>query len=146
MDAIDHKIMELLLQNARMSLKDIASQVFLSSTAVSTRMERLEEAGIIDGYHVSVNPLAVGYYTKAFINVDVDPIQKKEFYPFVEACPNVVECNCVTGDYSMLVEVIYKTTMELDSFINELQKFGKTKTMIVFSTSINNRESFWMEE
>ena len=44
----------------------------------------------------------------------------------------MVECNCVTGDYSMLIEVLFGTTQELDQFINHLQQFGRTRTQIVF--------------
>jgi len=81
----------------------------------------------------------LGLYTKAFILLEVAPVQKKEFYPYIRECKNVVECNCVTGDYSMLLEVYFKNTMELDQFIGELQRFGRTKTLIVFSTSIEHR-------
>ena len=44
----------------------------------------------------------------------------------------MVECNCVTGDYSMVLEVLFPGTVELDQFIGELQRFGRTKTLIVF--------------
>lgn len=142
LDEVDEKILELLEMDSRMSLKDVAKSVFLSSTAVSTRIERLKESGIVEGFHIQINPVALGYYTKAFINVEVDPTCKKDFYPFVEKCKNVVECNCVTGDYSMLVEVIFKTTMALDKFIGELQRFGKTKTLITFSTSVEHRSVY----
>jgi len=139
MDAIDEKIIALLQENARISIKDIAGQVFLSSPAVTARINRLEENGIITGYNALINPEAVGYRIKAFVNVDVDPVQKREFYPFVEACPNVIECNCVTGEYAMLLEVAFRDTESLDDFINDLQKFGRTKTQIVFSTSVEHR-------
>lgn len=79
-------------------------------------------------------------HIKAFINLEVEPYQKKEFYPFIQAIPNVIECNCVTGDYAMLIEVAFQTTIELDHFINELQHFGRTKTLIVFSTSVEHRD------
>ena len=52
---------------------------------------------------------------------------------------NVVERNCVTGDYSMLIEVLFGTTQELDTFINHLQQFGRTRTQIVFSTPVEHR-------
>ncbi len=138
-DAIDEKILEILQTNARTSIKDIAAQVFLSSPAVTARIEKLEEIGVINGYHAQVNLEAIGYRIKAFINIDVDPIQKKEFYPYVDACKNVVECNCVTGDYAMLLEVAFRDTQELDEFINDLQQFGRTKTQIVFSTAVEHR-------
>ncbi len=146
LDEVDQKILELLEKDARMSLKDIAECVFLSSTAVSTRIERLKEAGVIEGFQVQINPIALGYYTKAFINLEVEPNDKQDFYPFIKNCKNVVECNCVTGDYSMLIEVIFETTMALDLFIGELQRFGKTKTLIAFSTSVEHRNIYWKEE
>lgn len=139
LDAIDQKIIELMQENARISIKDIASQVFLSSPAVTARIERLEKNHIIMGYHAQVNTEALGYQIKAFINLDLEPAQKEEFYPFIEQVSNVVECNCVTGEYAMLLEVAFFNTAELDSFINELQRFGKTKTQIVFSTSVEHR-------
>ena len=122
LDAVDQKIIELLQENARISIKDIAAQVFLSSPAVTSRIERLEKNGIINGYHAEVNPEAMGYNVKAFINLDLNPIQKKDFYPFVESVPNVVECNCVTGDYAMLLEVQFANTGELDKFIDKYQE------------------------
>lgn len=146
LDEIDYKIIELLQSNSRMSAKDIASQVFLSSTAVAARIDRLTEKNIICNFGIKINPVALGYYTKAFINVEVDPSSKKVFYPYIDKCLNVVQCNCVTGDFSMLLEVFFHNTIELDYFIGELQQFGKTKTLIVFSTSVEHREKYWMQE
>ncbi|HEX3020786.1 MAG TPA: Lrp/AsnC family transcriptional regulator [Lachnospiraceae bacterium] len=139
MDKIDKKIISLLQDNARYSLKQLAEKVFLSSPAVAARIERLENEGIITGYHASIDPLKLGYHITAFINLEMSPKQKAVFYPFVSECPNVIECNCVTGSYSMLVKVCFPSTMELDSFIGQLQKFGTTQTQIVFSTSVPHR-------
>ena len=139
MDHIDRKIIDLLQSNARLPLKDIADRVFLSSPAVSARIARLEREGVLRGYQAQVDAQKLGLLVKAFINLDMDPQRKPEFYPYIESCPNVVECCCVTGDYSMLIEVLYATTQELDQFINRLQEFGRTRTQIVFSTSVEHR-------
>lgn len=139
MDKIDKKLVTLLQQNARMPLKALAEQVFLSSPAVSARLERLEKENIIVGYEAKVNPLKLGYHITAFINLEIVPAQKPEFYPFVRDCHNVIECNCVTGDYSMLLKVAFASTVELDTFIGQLQKFGRTSTQIVFSTPVETR-------
>lgn len=139
LDAIDKSILEILQKNARTPIKEIAQAVFLSSPAVSARIERMEKDEIISGYHAQINSSLFGYHIKAFINLEVEPKQKQTFYPFIQDIPNVIECNCVTGDYSMLVEVIFQTTVELDHFVNELQEFGRTKTLIVFSTSVEHR-------
>lgn len=139
MDKIDLKLIELLQKKARYSLKHLSQEVFLSTPAVSARVLKLEESRVITGYSAHVDPLKLGYNIKAFINLEISPKRKPEFYPFVETCPNVLECNCVTGNYSMLITVAYHTTVELDAFINELQKFGNTETQIVFSTSVEHR-------
>lgn len=139
MDDIDKKLISLLQQNARMPLKVMAEQVFLSSPAVSARIERLEKEGIINSYEAKVNKDKLGYNITAFINLEIEPNQKAEFYPYVRSCPNVLECNCVTGNYSMLLKVAFKSTVELDVFIGQLQKFGKTNTQIVFSTPVEHR-------
>ena len=139
MDHIDRKIIDILQQNARAPLKEIAEQVFLSSPAVSARIARLEQAGLLRGYQAQVDAPALGYGVKAFINLELDPQLKPEFYPYIESCPHVIECCCVTGDYSMLIEVLYSTTQELDAFINHLQQFGRTHTQIVFSTPVEHR-------
>ncbi|WP_407371553.1 Lrp/AsnC family transcriptional regulator [Carnobacterium sp.] len=139
MDSIDKKIIQLLGDNARTSLKEIAAETFLSSPAVSTRIARLENEGIITGYSAQINLHKLGYHITAFINLELSPKQKPTFYPFVKVCPNILECNCVTGEYSMLLKVAFPSTVELDGFIGELQQFGKTYTQIVFSTSIEPR-------
>ena len=139
MDTVDRKILTILQENARTPLKVIAEQVFLSSPAVSARIERLEKAGLITGYQAQLSAAEMGYQIKAFIALEVGPRQKPEFYPYIRSCPNVVECDCVTGDYSMMLKVCFRTTQELDQFINRLDQFGRTRTQIVFSTPVEYR-------
>lgn len=141
-DETDLQILSMLRENARVSLKNIAEKTFLSSTAVSARIEKLEENGYIKGYHAHLSPQAFGLNIKAFINLELEPIRKQEFYPYIRSCKNVAECSCVTGDYSMLLKVFFSSTDELDAFINEIQHFGKTKTQIVFSTPVEPRDTF----
>jgi Lrp/AsnC family leucine-responsive transcriptional regulator len=139
LDHIDYEILDMLQKDARMPLKEIASKVFLSSPAVSARIDNLVNKGYIQGFHAQINPQVMGYHIKAFINLEVSPKDKKNFYPYIKECRNVVECNCVTGDYSMLLEVLFQSTVELDQFIGELQEYGRTNTLIVFSTSVEHR-------
>lgn len=139
MDHIDEQILMMLQKNARTPLKVIAEKVFLSSPAVAARISRLEKDGIIKGYHTEINWFKLGYHITAFINLEVEPNQKPEFYPFIKACPNVIECSCVTGHYAMLLKVCFSTTMELDTFIGQIQRFGRTSTQIVFSTAVEHR-------
>ncbi len=140
MDKIDTKILKILQQNARTPIKQIANEVFLSSPAVSSRIERLEKEGYILGYSANINRQKLGYLITAFISLELPPVQKSTFYPFITSCPNVLECNCVTGQFSMLIKVAFPSTQELDTFIGMLQKFGITQTQIVFSTAVETRD------
>lgn len=139
-DDVDKQILKLMKEDARVSLKTLSSHTYLSSTAISARIEKLERAGYIQGYFTKINPEKFGLDIKAFISLELEPIQKKDFYPYIRSCENVVECHCVTGEYSMLLKVLFASTAELDQFINELQHFGKTKTQIVFSTAVEARD------
>lgn len=139
MDRIDKKLISLLQKNARYSLKQLAEQVFLSSPAVSTRMERLEKEGYIRSYQAQVDEEKLGYHIMAFVNLEMVPKLKQTFYPFIDQCPNVLECHCVTGSYSILIKVSFPNTQELDRFIGQLQEFGNTNTQIVFSTAVRPR-------
>ena len=113
LDEVDEKILAMLQDNARVSLKDIGAEVSMSPTAVGTRIDRMLAEGVLEGFTTKLNPEAMGHYIKAFINLEVSPEQKAEFYPYIDSVLNVVECNCVTGDYSMLIEVRFKTTADL---------------------------------
>ena len=139
MDDIDKKIVKLLQENARIPLKTLAEHVFLSSPAVSARIDRLEKEHIISGYEAKINQTKLGYHITAFVNLEIIPAQMVEFYPFIQECPNVLECNCVTGNYSMLIKVAFPDTGEVDTFIGKLQRFGRTSTQIVFSTPVAPR-------
>ena len=122
-----------------MSLKDIASRVYLSSPAASARLDKLEREGYITGFHASINHEMMGYNIKAFITLAVNALLKDEFLDYMNECRNVIECNCITGDYAMLLEVIYPSTEALEEFVAKLQKYGKTQTQIVYSTAVEHR-------
>lgn len=139
MDKIDYKIISLLQQNSRMPLKQLAESVYLSSPATAARIERLEKEEIITGYTACINHKKLGYPITAFINLELQPSQKPSFYPFICNHPNVLECNCVTGHYSMMIKVAFQSTEMLDAFIGQIQQFGITETQIVFSTAVDRR-------
>lgn len=140
MDEIDVLILDLLSADARMPIKQISAAVNLSSPAVSTRIDKLIDQGYIKDFQCHLDQEKVGYPIKAYIHVAMKPSKKPEFYNFIEDVPNVLECCCVTGDYSMLIKVAYDSTQNLDNFIGQLQKFGDTMTQIVFSTAVEARQ------
>lgn len=139
LDSIDMTIIHLLQENARMSIKDIANAVYLSSPATSSRIEKLEKNGYIKGYRADVDLVKLGYFVTAYVDVAMEPNLKPKFYKYIESVPNVLECSCVTGEYTMHIKTAFHTTSDLDVFIGDLQKYGHTSTKIVFSTSVSPR-------
>ena len=99
MDAIDRKILSLLTDNARLPLKQIAAQVFLSSPAVAARIQRLEQDGVITGYHAFVDQEKLGNRITAFIQLVLPPESQPRFSAFVRTAPCVLECWHVTGTH-----------------------------------------------
>ena len=140
MDKVDQKILQMLQENARVPVKEIAKEVFLSSPAVSARIDRLSESGLIKGYHMTIDRTKLGYDVTAFISLEMAPTSKAQFYPFIKNCPNVLECACITGQYSQLIKVAFRSTSELEAFLGSLQQFGRTSTQIVFSTPVEPRD------
>lgn len=135
LDAIDKKIIELVKAHARIPLKTLSQEVFLSIPAVSARLEKLQEEGYIKGYHAALDWERFGYGIKAFILVSVDPKENKEFYKFAEEQECILECCHITGEYSMILKAVFASTGLLDEFLGKLQTFGKTETHVVFSTA-----------
>lgn len=139
MDQIDKKIVMLLEKNARMPLKKIAEEVGLTSPAVSTRIYRLEQAGILTGYHAQISRKVMGYVVMAFVSLELTPGFEEEFQKKVLESEFILECYNLTGQYGMLMKAVFKGTMELDTFIGEMQRFGKTSTQIVYSTLVEKQ-------
>ncbi len=139
MDDNDIKLISLLQDNARNTLKKLSEQIFLSSPAVAARIEKLQRDGIITGYHADVNYEKLGYHIIAFINVEMSPKEKPGFIAFAKEDPSVIECNVVSGNYTMLVKAAFRSTSEMERFVSRVQRFGTTETHIVFSTPIPAR-------
>lgn len=138
-DEIDLKILKLLQDDARISVKAIADKLFLSAPTIKSRMDTLKEKGIIKGYYVEIDNSVYENVIKCFVEIEVSPTKKDELYKILIESPNVVECERVTGEYSLITKVLFKNTIEMDKFINKIQYYGKTRTQIIFSTIINRR-------
>lgn len=139
LDKTDVAILNLLQKNARTPIKTIAEQVFISPPTVAARIDAMEQAGILLGYHAKISDTVLGHPVRAFINLEITPDRKSELYTLLKNSPEVIECSHVTGEYSVLIQTVFESTDLLDKFISKLQGFGRTKTQIVFSTVVEHR-------
>lgn len=136
MDITDHRIIDILQKDGRISMKDLGKIVGLTSPAVSERVKRLEEAGIIEGYKAIVNPDALGRVIKAFIHISLPSNMYQEFIEDARKDPRIVECHHITGDDCSVLKVIVKDMYELESVIDSIKRIGSTKTSVILSTPI----------
>ncbi len=137
MDDLDKKILELLAQDARMTVKDIAQKISLTSPAVSQRIKRMEDTGIINGYTVVLGDNKAKQTISAVISISLQQNDKDKFFDMIEKNKHVRRCFHVTGNYSYIFFVKCANMGQIEQTINEFQKLGQTNTQIVLSTTVD---------
>ncbi|WP_178025245.1 Lrp/AsnC ligand binding domain-containing protein [uncultured Paenibacillus sp.] len=143
MDHTDQRILNALKQNGRITASDIGKQVGLSVPAVSERIRKLEEAGVIEAYTVKINRAKTGLKLLAFIFVGIEHTQHVEpFRKAIVACEPVLECHHIAGEYDYLLKVLVEDTVQLEAFLTGTLKkipgVQKSNTMISLSSLKEN--------
>lgn len=139
MDQIDMEILKTLQVKGRISVKELSRQINLTPPAVGERIRRLENQGIIKGYHAVIDSEKVGLHILALINVTMRADKQKDFYQLMGTIDSVTECYHVTGAYCTVVKLYCKTMGDLEHIINRIQQYGDTNTLIVLSHPIKHR-------
>jgi Lrp/AsnC family transcriptional regulator, leucine-responsive regulatory protein len=138
LDEIDIKLIDVLQVNGRMRRNALAEVTGLSVPAVSERMKKLEEAGIISGYRAIIDWRRVGWDITSFIVVTVDSSKHyKSFLGRVEATEEIVECHAITGEGTHLIKVRAKNAAALEGLLSKIQSWQgviQTMTRVVLST------------
>ncbi len=134
MDYTDYKIIEILLEDGRISMKELAKRVSLSAPAATERVKRLEEANVITGYKAMVNYEKLGKNINVLINVDMNVERNEKFMEFIKTENAIIECHHVTGHYCKILKAKLENMMSLEKLIGSLQKFGNTETFIIISS------------
>jgi Lrp/AsnC family leucine-responsive transcriptional regulator len=132
-DSLNWNILNLLQQNARISNAAIGRKVGISSPAVSERIKKMEDAGLILGYKTLVSPFRADYQLKAIITLRAFMGKLKPFLTKVKTYDEVINCYRITGNENIVMEVVLKNQKQLEGFIDELIVYGETKTQIVLS-------------
>jgi len=138
LDEINWKILNALQKNARQTNTQIAKQVEISSPAVAERIRKMEDAGILKGYHAQVSHVETNYQLKAIITLRAFMGRLKAFLEIVKNFDEVVNCYRITGNENIIMEVVLKDQLHLEQFIDRLITYGETKTHIVLSNVVEN--------
>ncbi len=139
MDSTDIRIIKILQQEARISMKELGQRVNLTSPAVSERIKRLEENGIIEGYTAIVNPKKLKLHVEAIVHVSMKVSSHQRFKKLASEEREIIECYHVTGEDCMTVKVICEDTHHLEALLDKIQTIGDTRTAIILSTPVKRK-------
>lgn len=142
MDAIGWKIVEILQKDARTSFAELGRTVGLSTPAVAERVRRLEEAGVITGYHASLNLTKLGLPIRVLIRLTIrgGDLQVKRAVAVIREMAEVARCYRVTGQESFVLEADVVSVQHLEQLIDTLSPLGATATSTVLSCPVERRE------
>lgn len=138
-DPIDRKILETLLADARLPLKQLALRVGLSSPAVAERLRRLEERQVIRRYTIDIDPRALGFTLQAIVRIKPLPGKLQAVQKLVAELPEVAECDKVTGDDCFVARLHLRSMEQLDDILDRVVDRAQTSSAIVKSQVVARR-------
>jgi Lrp/AsnC family leucine-responsive transcriptional regulator len=143
MDDVDQALIEALRANARTTYAELGRLVAMSGPSVAERVQRLEQSGVITGYHASVDPQALGLPVAALVGVHLsDNADQDEVADALASLGEVEDCWFVAGDESFLIKVRVADMSELEATLSRLRQvpgIARTRTTVVLSTKWENR-------
>src|SRR5450432_2846712 len=139
LDAIGWRLLKLLQGNARLSLRHVGEVIGLTAPAVSERVRRFEDVGILTGYHAEIDLAKVGLPILAFIHLSSNSQQSRRFREAVLNISELVECHCVTGNESYILKVAVASVQRLEHLLMDLSAFGEVRTSLVLSSQVTRR-------
>lgn len=138
LDDINLTILDLLQLDGRMSYRELGDRVGLTAPAVAERVRKLEESGIISGYLAKVDYDALGYPILCVIRLNA-PRHAADVDSLIEAMPEIIEANRVTGSESHVLRAQVSSTAHLEQLLDRLGEHGDSVTNIVTSSPVPRR-------
>src|SRR5579863_4838164 len=142
LDTIAWKIVENLQRDARMSFAELGRNVGLSTPAVAERVRRLEEAGVITGYHASVDVSRLGVPIHVLMRLTIPggDLQIGRTVTAIKELSEITRCHRITGDESFVIEAHLVSVRHLEALIDRLSAYGATATSTVLSSPVERRD------
>jgi Lrp/AsnC family leucine-responsive transcriptional regulator len=139
LDALDTAILQALTRDARIPIRELAQQIGLSSPSTTERIRRLEEAGVIEGYAVRVNPAAIGLPVGVYLRIRPMPGELERVAAMLAAMPEVIGCDRVTGEDCFIAKALVPAVADLEALIDRLLPYASTNTSVIVSTPVAQR-------
>jgi Lrp/AsnC family transcriptional regulator, leucine-responsive regulatory protein len=138
-DDADRRLLDALRRDARMSLKELAEHVGLSSPSVAERIRRLQERGVIRGFTVEIDPAALGFPLQAIVRIRPLPGKIHMVQRLIEETAQIVECDKITGDDCFVARLHVRSMQEIDNILDRIADKASTSTSMVKSQTIKRR-------
>ncbi len=139
LDPVNVRVLRELKRDPRLPMAALARRVRMSAPAVTERVRRLEEAGVIAGYQLDVAPGALGLHVAAYVRIRPAPGQLEKIADLAQRTLAVVECHRITGEDCFLLKVHVPEVDQLEAVLDRFLAFGQTTTSIVQSSPVPPR-------
>ena len=135
-DSVNLRVLEELQRDPRLTMSELGRRVGMSSPAVTERVRRLEEAGVIQGYRLELNPAALGLPISVYIRIRPSPGQLSKIVELAQQIPEVVECHRVTGEDCFILKVHIPAIDQLDRLLDCFLLYGSTTSSLIQSSPV----------
>ena len=140
LDRTDYRILNLLQDNCRRTLRGIGDEVGLTPPAVADRIRKLEEEGIIRSYRIQINRTRLDCSITGFIMVAPEPEKYAAFCTFCENEPQITAHHHVIGNYNAMLRFAVKDTNALDVLLARIKRYGDSRTSVELKTFFDAKE------
>jgi Lrp/AsnC family leucine-responsive transcriptional regulator len=139
LDAVDEQILQSLIEDARLSIAALARRVGLSAPSTRDRVRRLEEAGVIRGYQIDIDPAALGLPISVWVRIRPGPQQLPKVAALARSTPEVSECHRISGEDCFLLRVHVPSIEAIGDVLDRFLPHGQTVSTIVVNTPVPPR-------
>jgi Lrp/AsnC family leucine-responsive transcriptional regulator len=139
LDAVDRRLVAALQRDARISFAELGRLVGLSPPAAAERVRRLEEQGVVRGYHAEVDRTRLGWGLSAFVRLRCANDALARVVAFARERPEVLECHRVAGEEAFVLLIAAPSVAELDQVLIRLAELGTTTSSLILSSPVASK-------
>ncbi|MBL8165703.1 MAG: Lrp/AsnC family transcriptional regulator [Anaerolineae bacterium] len=138
-DTVGWGILRRLQEQARLSFRELGEAIGMTAPAVAERVRRLEDAGVISGYHAEVDLARVGLPIRAFVHLTCNVRQSIRFREAVADIVEIIECHTITGVESYVLKVAVPSVEHLERLLWKMKDYGEVRTSLILSSQVTRR-------
>ena len=139
LDDVNRQVLRELQTDGRIGMAELGRRIGMSAPAVAERVQRLERAGVIAGYHAEIDPARVGYPVAAVVRIRPAPGQLQRIPEVARETAEVVECYRITGEDCFLMKLYLRRMEDLEEILDRFTPYGLTTTSIIHSAPVRRR-------